>query len=96
MAYIRESAEQTLRILAGSGSAVQIKSAVISVPAYFQQAQTSETIEAAKNAGFTEIDLIEEPIAGKIINFHQTLSLILLLPKIQYLLIINSQSQLAI
>ena len=64
LTYIRECAEQTLRGLCDSGT-VQIKSVVIAVPAYFWQDQRSETIEAAKIAGFTEIDLIDEPTAGK-------------------------------
>ena len=62
---IRECAEEKLRGRSDSGP-VQIDSAVITVPAYFQQAQKSETLEAAKIAGFTEVDLITEPTAGKI------------------------------
>ena len=61
--YLRECAEQTLRGRSDDGQ-VQITSAVITVPAYFQQAQKSETIEAANIAGFTEVDLITEPTAG--------------------------------
>ena len=62
---IRECAEQKLRGRSNSGP-MQITSAVITVPAYFQQAQKSETLKAAKIAGFTEVDLITEPTAGKI------------------------------
>ena len=64
LTYIREYAERFLRGRSDDGK-VQITSAVIAVPAYFQQAERSETIEAAKIAGFTEIDLIDEPTAGK-------------------------------
>ena len=64
LTYIRECAEQTLRGRCDDGK-VQIKSAVIAVPEYFRQDERSETIGAAKIAGFTEIDLIDEPTAGK-------------------------------
>ena len=70
--YLRECAEQTLRGRSDGGE-VQISSAVITVPAYFQQAQKSETLEAAKIAGFTEVDLITEPTAGKFLIYCYSL-----------------------
>ena len=64
--YICESAEQALRGKSNSAP-VHIESAVITVPAYFQQAQKSATIEAAKLAGIKDVHIITEPTAGTFI-----------------------------
>lgn len=48
---------------------VSITRAVVTVPAYFSMAQKTETMEAARLAGFIDdIHLITEPAAG--INWH--------------------------
>ena len=72
--YICESAEQALR---GRSNAepVHIESAVITVPAYFQQAQKSETIEAAKLAGIKDVHIITEPTAGMSIIYIRSLNI---------------------
>ena len=72
--YICESAEQALR---GRSNAepVRIESAVITVPAYFQQAQKSETIEAAKLAGIKDVHIITEPTAGMGVIYIRSLNI---------------------
>ena len=44
----------------------EVKEAVITVPAYFNNNQREATIEAGKNAGFNKIKLINEPTAAAI------------------------------
>lgn len=44
--------------------AKEISSAVLTVPASFDEAARSLTVEAAKEAGFKEITLLEEPVAA--------------------------------
>lgn len=55
--YLRESACELLG---------NITEAVISVPAKFSGAQRKATIDAAQLAGFTEVNLISEPVAAAI------------------------------
>lgn len=63
MKAIKRGAEERLEASTDSGG-VQIKSAVVTVPAYFKNEQKEATIEAAKLAGFNEIRLLTEPTAG--------------------------------
>ena len=44
----------------------EVKEAVITVPAYFNNNQRQSTIDAGKNAGFNKIKLINEPTAAAI------------------------------
>lgn len=52
----------------------QVKDAVITCPAYFNDGQRNATIDAAKIAGFNIIHIVNEPTAGSIaiifIKFH--------------------------
>lgn len=59
--YLRQSAEKYLN--------ETIIEAVITVPAYFTENQKSATIEAAKLAGFTKVNLVPEPSAA---SFYYT------------------------
>ena len=63
LSKLRSIAEQSLKSRA-SISPLCIKSAVITVPAYFSMVQKDETKRAAKLAGFEECHLITEPAAG--------------------------------
>lgn len=60
---LRETAERRLNTNS-SIEPVPITKAVITVPAYFSQVQKRDTLNAAKNAGLTESELITEPAAG--------------------------------
>ena len=63
LARIREVAENHLRNPL-SVQPLRIYQAVLTVPAKFNQAQRMGTLEAAKQAGFTDVHLITEPSAG--------------------------------
>lgn len=63
LSKLRSIAEQSLKSRA-SISPLCIKSAVITVPAYFSMVQKDATKRAAKLAGFEECHLITEPAAG--------------------------------
>lgn len=54
--HIRQAAEQQLGLA--------LPEAVISVPAYFDAIATSATVEAARLAGFEQVDSIPEPVAA--------------------------------
>ena len=64
MKEIRELAEESLRTRSNM-ERVKITKAVIAVPAYFWHVQKQKTIEAAKLAGFEDVQLIAEPTAGQ-------------------------------
>lgn len=53
----------------------KIEKAVISVPAYFNAIRTNPIIEAAKNAGFLEVETIAEPTAAAIAYCKQGLKI---------------------
>lgn len=54
--YIRRAAEEQ--------AAAQLTDVVISVPAYFDAIHVGATVDAAKRAGFLQVDTIPEPVAA--------------------------------
>ena len=63
LSQLKSIAEKALNVRA-STTPLSITSAVITVPAYFDQCQKTATIRSATNAGFKECQLITEPAAG--------------------------------
>jgi len=53
---LRDAAEEYLR--------ETVEGAIVTVPAYFDENQKAATIEAARMAGFTEIEVLGEPMAA--------------------------------
>lgn len=56
ISYLKKSAEQHL--------GCEITSAVITVPAYFDEVARNHTIAAAKKAGFVDVKLLDEPVSA--------------------------------
>jgi molecular chaperone DnaK (HSP70) len=65
---LRESAEQSLNSRS-NGPRVKVKRAVVTVPASFRMAQKKATLEAARLAGFEDVQLMSEPAAGMCILY---------------------------
>lgn len=62
LAEIRSRAEKTIE--AATGKPIRLKRAVITVPATFTEEAPAATMEAAKAAGFEEVQLLDEPTAA--------------------------------
>jgi len=48
-----------------------VRDAVITVPAYFDERRRKATLEAGRLAGFNVIDIVNEPVAAALAEFHQ-------------------------
>jgi len=59
LAYVREYIEQTVVY-------ASINSIILTVPAIFGPAQRKDLKDAAKDAGFTKVELLDEPVAAAI------------------------------
>lgn len=49
-----------------------VREAVITVPAYFDERRRKATLEAGRLAGYNVLDIVNEPVAAALTDFHHT------------------------